>query len=328
MRHAAQASFREGPKEALRWLREAVPADQTSYRSQLGAVGKRLGETDAAYLAHEYLAEEHHPLHVKAFLDETERAGLTYLGDALPRETALELLPDGVAERARPLPLGDALTIADFARNTAFRRTLLVRSDTARAAGFRAPWELDPRALVGVRIASRLVPRGREEAAELETFDGPGATLTLDGLAAKALRALASVAPRGLACGDLARALGAPEELLARDLFDVWLACPDLDLHYREPDFVSAVSERPRACPVARWHATLGSPVTNVWLEEVALPDLAVRFVLSCLDGRTTEAELARRLSLQGRGQVTETDALLVVRASLAALAKAALLVG
>jgi hypothetical protein len=60
------------------------------------------------------------------------------------------------------------------------------------------------------------------------------------------------------------------------------------------------------------------------------LPDAIVRFVLGRLDGTTTPGALAREVSEMGRegARVSESEADEVVRASLAVLAKAALLVG
>jgi len=333
LRFAARASFAGGPRDALLWLGKAVSPELAPYRGDLLAVHERLLATDAAYLTHEYLAEEHHPVHVATFLEECALADLAYLGDAIPSETALELLPDAVRARADPLDTSAALTLADFTRDTAFRRALLVRSDTARASSFGAPRALDPRAVVAMRASSRLCPlgdAGGSGGSGAETFEGAGTRVVLEGAPRAALHALAKVAPRSISCVELAHAIGASPARVASELFELWIAGAGVDLHLREPELVSTVSRRPRASPVARWHAIEGGPVTNAWHQEVLLPDTVVRFVLGRLDGETTTEMLARAVRERAREgeRVSEVEALSLVEASLAILEKAGLLVG
>jgi len=328
MRFAARSGFAEGPRDALQWLRLALSPEQGAYARDLEAVHERLVETDAAYHTHEYLAEEHHPVYVTTLLSEAEDAGLAYLGDALPSATALELAPEAVRLQADRLDLAGKLALVDFARETTFRRALVVRADAAARSGFRAPDHLDPRALVDLRVASRLVRVGEAAPRGVETWGGAGMTVQLSGLAAKAAHALAEVAPRSLACKELAVLLDAAPEALAAELFDLWLATPGLDLHMHEPTLSASVSTHPRANAVARWHAIAGGPVTNVWQQEVVLQDAAVRFVLGAADGAASADDLSQRVQERSSGRLSEVDARALTLASLTLLARAALLVG
>jgi hypothetical protein len=104
---------------------------------------------------------------------------------------------------------------------------------------------------------------------------------------------------------------------LRRELFDLGLATGSLDLHVHEPTLGDAGTGRPRACPVARWHALHGGPVTNRWHQEVRL-DPALRRVLGGLDGTRTVDDLGRTAGCPAN----------VVQASVEALAAAALIVG
>ena len=63
-----------GARGELDWLAAQVSPEQSAYRHCLEQVRARLGETEAAYLVHEYLSEEHHPEHVGTFLGEAEAA--------------------------------------------------------------------------------------------------------------------------------------------------------------------------------------------------------------------------------------------------------------
>ena len=82
-------------------------------------------------------------------------------------------------------------------------------------------------------------------------------------------------------------------------------------------------AERPRACPIARWHAEHGGAITNRWHHEVILEDDIARWVLARLDGTRTQGDLVRELvSQDGRA---EPKAL--VRDVIAELASLSLLV-
>jgi SAM-dependent methyltransferase len=299
----------EDARASITWLREAVSPELGDYRRRLDAVASRIGEAGDAYATHEYQAEEHHPQHVSNFLGEALDAGLEYLGDAIPSQTAIELLPESVAQRAESLEVAQVQQLVDFVRATAFRRTLLVRSEDARTRGWRWPLRLQSSAIGGLRVASRLVPHApRNASVASERFDGPdGSVLVSDPGARRALHRLAEVAPRSLPFAQVASA----------ELFDLWLSTGGVDFHAHEPSLGDGLSAQPEACPVARWHAVHGGTITNRWHQEVVLSDPELRRVISMLDGTRTVDDVAATLG--------QPD---IARASLRALARAALLVG
>jgi SAM-dependent methyltransferase len=305
---------------SMRWLVERVSPENADYRRRLEAVARRVAETDEAYVTHEFLAEEHHPQLVGALLAEAADAGLAYLGDAIPGETALELLDDEVRARARAGDAAGTQQLVDFVRNTAFRRALFVRADEAATRGWRWSPELRVEALGGLHLASRLRPHGEAAPGDsAERFDAGDVSVQVDDATARrALRELAHVAPRALPFPELARRVDAKDTgALRRELFDLWLATGALDLHAHEPAFTVTPGERPLACPVARWHAHHGGAVTNRWHQEVRLDDAPLRRVLALLDGTRTLGNIAA-----ATGCSVE-----VARVSVEALAAAALVV-
>lgn len=310
----------EDPRESIAWLQAQVSPELGDYRRRLDAVARRLAETDRAYAEHEYVTDEHHPELVRDLLNEAADAGLYYLGDAIPAETALELLPDAVRERARTEDVAGVQETVDFVRNTAFRRALFVRADEARTRGWRWAPALRGEALDGLRIASRLRPHGPPVAgAAAERFDGPEhAVQVTDAAARRALRLLADAAPRSLPFPEIVRSVGADGPALRTELFDLWLATGALDLHVHEPLLGDGTSPRSVACPVARWHAVRGGPITNRWHQEVRLDDPPLRRVLALLDGSRTVDDVAR-----DTGCTVD-----LARAGVTALARAALLEG
>jgi SAM-dependent methyltransferase len=328
------------PREArasVEWLRDHVSPELPAYRDQLGRVAARLAETDPAYAAHEYLADEHHPQLARDFLAEADAAGLRYLGDAIPASTAFELLAEDVAERARGLDVVAAQQLVDFVRCTAFRRALLVRADTCEARGWRWSSRLDGAGLASLRVASRLIPHragagagAGADARTTEAFEaGDEIVQVHDPSTRRALHELSRVAPASVDLPELARRSGdASGAHLASELFDLWLATSALDLHVHQPCLASTPAERPLACPVARWHASNGGAITNRWHQEVRLDDDVLRLVLARLDGTRTAADLERELHAERFARaLTGPELHALVAHSLAQLASSALLV-
>ncbi|WP_394835414.1 class I SAM-dependent methyltransferase [Pendulispora rubella] len=296
-RMAAKDWLRRAPPNAslasLTWLREQVSPELGHYRRGLEQVLARLHETEPAYLVHEYLSEEHHPVYAGAFLAEAAEAGLSYLGDAIAQNVALELLPDDVASRVHELDVAATQEIIDFVKGTSFRRALLVRAEACTERGWRCPKRLDPAALASLRMASRL----REELPGSDFFRGSRESVQVPDEAARAaLRELERLAPRSLAFRELPGAGPA----LASELFDVWLATGELDLYAHAPPMASRAAERPEAPPLVRWQAAHGATLTNLWHQEVRLLEPLVRFALARLDGTRTASELAREAKRAG----------------------------
>jgi SAM-dependent methyltransferase len=296
-------------RASLDELRSLVSPELAAYRSSLDGVAARIAETDVAYVTHEYFAAEHHPQLVSEFLDEAEREGLRYLGDAIAQQTALDLASPALVSRVEAAGPREAQQLLDFARATAFRRTLLVRADTCDAAGWRWSPHLDPDPLSKMSVTSRFQPT----AVDGEVAFGD-LTVQVGEHGRRALREIARVAPHAATIDASWR----------EELFDLWLATQALDLHVHAPTITDGATERPRACPVARWHAAHGGAITNRWHHEVILEDDIARWVLARLDGTRTQGDLVRELVSQDSG--AEPKAL--VRDVVAELASLALLVG
>jgi SAM-dependent methyltransferase len=335
----AATSLGRLPEDAvgsLAWLAAQLSPEQADARRRLDAVARRLDETGPAYAAHEYLAPEHHPLLVTTFLEEASAAGLGYLGDAVPATTALDLLPDEARDRARALDPVAAQQLVDFVRCTAFRRALLVRADAARTATWTAS-EPDAEALRGLRVGSRLRPKGSSDAgSRQESFEDGELVVQVGGAPARrALHELARAAPRPLAFDDLARRClgqGAPLgalRALGSELFDLWLATGALDLYDHDLAVRSEAGDRPVACPVARWHARFGGVVTNRLHHEVLVPDAVVRWVLGRLDGTRTRRDLAGEArALDANAATTDAELERLVSACVDRLVACGLVVG
>jgi SAM-dependent methyltransferase len=322
---------------SLRWLAAHIGPERADVRRQYESVAHRIDEAGAAYAFHEYLSPELHPLLVASFLGEASRAGLSYLEDAIPPTTSLDLLPDEVRARARTLAPADAQQLVDFVRSTAFRRALLVRADTASREATIESAGLDADAMVHLHVASRLHPtEPKAPGAACELFgDGeivvqvtdPATRATLHELASNAPRPLPfdTIARRCAKAGDSEAACGA----LARELLDLWMATGALDLYACGMGAPAVAGDRPIACPVARWHAQHGGTITSRLHHEVLVPDSMVRWVLGRLDGTRTRDDLAREArSLAAGTRVTDDELSQVVRAAIERLTACGVIVG
>jgi SAM-dependent methyltransferase len=322
---AAQGGLASDGAAPLRWLAQNVSPELATYRGALARVEQRLRDTEAAYLLHEYLAETNEPLRVSQLLEEAERAGLDYLGDAIPANVAIETLPESVVNAAARLSSSAAQELVDFVRCTAFRRALFIRKDAARERCFRSPAKLDAGAVRSLYIASRLRSKGAGAAGGPTLFEGPAGSVSVtSALSRAALAELSDVAPRALAFDDLVERakVRASESLenaaeLASEILDLWLSVDGIDLHGFVAPFVTTIEERPMVCPLARVQATAGQPITNRWHQEVLFAETLARDVLCVADGTRTPEELAKLVSADEE----------LVRASLFLLARSALLV-
>jgi SAM-dependent methyltransferase len=320
MRFAATHGMRGGPRAALDWLHAALTPDQWNYGDELKQVYKRLCATDPAYLTHEYLGPDNHPVYASELLAEAADSGLTYLGDALPPESSLVLLGtrgDGYVET---MPLPATLDLFDFVRDTAFRRAVLHRAEEAPADDLARIGVYNPARLEPLSVASRFRRAG-------DGFETDECSIAPAGFFRGALRALSEHAPRSLPVVKLSRQVGVPPHKLAEELLHTWVGTAGLDFHLREPAFTTDVSPHPRADPVARWHALEGGPVTNAWHHEVKLTEEVVRKILSRLDGQTSHEDLARFVESE-TSALSKDECKSVVAASLSLLARSALLVG
>lgn len=283
-------------RELLDLLSAAAPPDEVAYRAVVeGEVAfLRSGEHDPAgvhaYITHEVLADDDHPVWFADLVADAAAHGLRYVADAEPHApTGLAAAPDAarralaaVADPIEREQLGDCLL------NRAFRRSLLCRAERSPTP---APSHDAVRSLV---VASTARPEP----------DGAGFARRHGGrvdastpLARAALTHLLERFPEAVAFDELLARVGRPDDAdaLARLLLAA-CAADVLDLRASPPPCVAAVSARPVASPLARRAARLGQPAFNAHQQRVPLPPAAA-LLLPALDGTRDAAALRDLLS-------------------------------
>jgi len=298
----------------LQWLLRKFPEEETARKDIYGALLTEqldllMGHRHPEQIYHDDLAAENTPFYFYQFNALAERHGLQYLGEADYFEMQDFIYPEPIREALGQF--GDEKVVIkeqylDFLKCRMFRQTLLCHKE----APVRR--RIDPALMTKFYFESEARPASAQpdlRAGVVEEFHGPrGAKLQTDFPPAKAaLLALGDECPRYLSWGELRQAASArlcadgtlqvASELddEAMTLAEILLAACGSDLvrlHTQPPQFVTKVSERPVASPLARAQANHGGVVTNMSHKSVDIEDsLSVR-LLQLLDGARDHAAL------------------------------------
>jgi methyltransferase-like protein len=259
------------------------------------------------YLFHEHLEPDNRPLYFHEFADRVAAADLQYLGDADPPTMGHFNFPDEVQQVLRKLSnnVVQAEQYMDFLRNRTFRQSLLVKPEVQLSRS------LTPASLQGLRVASSVQVDGPPDAPEVKFRGRTNETLaTKDPVLITALRMLPDIWPGSIGFEDLAAAvsatLGAAVDEVGRSLglsmLRLYVSSRVVELHTAPPAFVTSVSERPVASPLARLQAIESTDVTNLRHEPVRLGD-AERVLLTQLDGTRAREDVLAMVTERATGE-------------------------
>jgi len=281
----------EQSKALLKFLAASCDED-TTYGRYLKHELDGLRGTDDNYLAHEFLEENNDAFYFSVFLQAAAAHKLAYLGEADPSTMALDNLPASAAQALRSLDLDFAGTeqYMDFARNRAFRSTLLCHASAVLER------DIDKASLSGLEVTALVTlqkPLGDNESAVFTDPNGKEITVT-DPKEAGILARLAAAGRHSLPCDELIEeTVGFPIERFLRQSYLRGMV--DLTVG---PLGISAESkkENPCALPLARWQASQGFRVSSHRLEMLQ-PDPLVRILITLCDGTRDRAALIEDLA-------------------------------
>jgi hypothetical protein len=321
--HVRRTETRPARLAEARSLLETLAAayrDDEPLEAALKAECRRMLEREPAVLFHDELAEEYRPAYLHEFLDRAGRHGLHYLADAEPLWLAEEVAPARNGAAAVELAGGEPLAsqqYGDFLNARLFRHTVLRRSPLAPDA------QVDVarvRSLYGAVLGrpESVHPESPEGAIVLRAASGAAIEVAGDRLK-RVIQRLAETWPESVL-------LEAFEPKLAAAFVQLW-AAGVIELRAAPSRFTRRVSERPRACPLARLQADLGQVVLTTRRHAcVQVDDEIGRSFISLLDGVRSHddlaQEMARRLGQPASAIRPQMEA------SLAGLARLPLLVG
>jgi methyltransferase-like protein/2-polyprenyl-3-methyl-5-hydroxy-6-metoxy-1,4-benzoquinol methylase len=259
------------------------------------------------YLFHEHLEPDNQPLYFHEFAERVDAADLQYLGDADPPTMGHFNFPEEVQQILRKLS-GDVVQAEqymDFLRNRTFRQSLLVKR------GVQHSRSLTPASLRGLRVASSAQLDGTPPGAEHRFRGRTNETLTTkDPVLITALRTLHDSWPGSIGFEDLARVVSGSLDAgvdevgrsLGLSLLRLYVSSRLIELHTTPPAFVSSVSERPVASPLARLQAINSTDITNLRHEPVRLSD-AERVLVAQLDGTRSREDVVAMVTERATGE-------------------------
>jgi methyltransferase-like protein/SAM-dependent methyltransferase len=318
------ARFATSPQEKamqaramLDFLIQAVPSEDSAFGNFLGAYhsfvqreSKGIHVKDDAFLLHDELEANNHPLYFHQFIEQAQQYDLQYLVEADFANVLPNRFPPEVAEQIQAMA-GDVIELEqymDFVRNRMFRQTLLCHAD------LEINRALKPDRVTHFYIASQAKPVSKEpdiHSVSVEQFKGfNGATLSLDHpLSKSAMLYLSKIWPQAVSFTHLLNEarlrLGqqpSPEPgqnsadrdayLLAANLLKAYSYSSQLvEFHRYRPPYTMVAGDKPLASAVARLQAKDGTMITNLWHDRVHLNDLQ-RYLLPFVDGTRSRQEL------------------------------------
>jgi methyltransferase-like protein len=263
------------------------------------------------------------PVYFQQFIAHARSHGLQFLGDCTQGIRYADSLSADIEQDLSGVA-NDALRktqYRDILQKKTFRQTLLCHA----GLGVRQP--NTSQRIEGLYVEARIRPEDPElnlRSTNLERFYGRGdATVSTNAPIIKAaLLHLGEIWPKSLRWEELvdavrarlAGSIGPPLTISSRGikrLANNFIECCGggiVDLHFQPQSFVTTVSERPAASPLARWQAARGEVITNRRHAPVRL-DQFDRQVLQLLDGARDLSQLVDQLAewaSQGRMSVME----------------------
>ena len=251
-----------------------------------------------AFLLHDLMETENHPVYFRDFAARADAAGLHYLSEANVGASYGLNFPDDVQQiLATARDRVDREQYIDFWLHRSFRETLLCRADAAPSA------EPQAAALTDLWVESTLRPLPGPAVippeAELRFRNPEGARVGVAEAPHKtALLKLADEPLGTLPCADLLDGDGEDVATLLLELFGRNL----VGLSTRAPAFVAEAGDRPTASPLVRMQIRDGQAVTNQRHRSVSIDDALTAEVLRHLDGAQDRAAL---LAMLERRRVT-----------------------
>ena len=307
-------------RELLDVLRQAWAYDPELHT--LVSLATKMREDSDALLFHDTLSPVNRRLHFDEFVAHAGRHGLQYLAEANFWEMQVGWLPAGLRDGV--LATSDRLLrerTLDELRMRTFRQTLLCRSSHELAATPR----LD--CLESLAVSAHAQGDAPDEDGRVRFTGANGSNLTTDHAPViAALQRVIAAWPASLPIAELMPPDADVEQRLV--VTEAFLRCYSAALamlHAAPAAFGTAAAPRPHVTTMARLQAAEGPVVANLRHEPTTLDD-NTRLLVTLLDGTRDRGALVADLAASLPGTMAQSDLAVWLEASLAELARSALL--
>jgi hypothetical protein len=287
----------EQARALLKLIIEANPP-QSLYRSLAEMELKRLLRTPDAALFHDSLSEYNEPISFHDFITAAGEHGLQYLAEADVADMNDAKLPEAVRQKLAALrKLIEKEQYLDILTNREFRQTLLCR------AGCRINRVLDGSTCDALWFSSAAEESPGDQQGQVVFRARRGIVATTIPLVHAVLRAFKRGIGHRLTYSEITSEVQRVDMHLAADIRSearsVLLRCVMsgvVEMHARAAPFVTQVTLRPVASPLARLQVRDAGRVSTLGHRSVEIIDPLTRRLLPLVDGRRTVSELAIEL--------------------------------
>lgn len=308
------------PKEKIQQARamlsfivDSTEGQNTPYANVLKQELELLGKHADAYLYHEHLEENNHPMFFYEFMEMAREHNLQFLSESNLASMVTSNLPKKAAEALTKLTtdVHHRSQYTDFVTNRMFRQTLLCHSSA------KIDRHINNDKLEGARFAGAFTLNDPKLAGDLGgdveiTFKcSNGRGLTTKNVALKALLfALTDSWPTSLSIEELCAkvdtqlqglvVVGEAESPAVETLVNVnimqMLVRGDIEFKYIADRFVGTLSDHPRVSELSRLQAKQKSVLTTQRHTMIS-PDALTQIVIPELDGTNTKADLVKHMT-------------------------------
>ncbi|MFO0949263.1 MAG: methyltransferase regulatory domain-containing protein [Planctomycetota bacterium] len=284
----------------LQFLVKAAPKHKESYARLLQDELEIVNEAPDTYLFHEHLEDVNQPVYFQDFMAHAAAHSLDYLCEAKLSDSWEAGLPPevtNVLENIAGDPI-EAQQYLDFVRNNGFRKSLLCHAGVKQHS--TPAWHRVEKLLIGSSATPATDNPDIHGKSAVKFESRMGNLSTDEPILKSALLQLAEAWPKPLAYPELLnqarRRLTSNEnearewehrdhQVLGQSFLRAAISSDFFSLHVHPGNFTTSLSDRPLACPLARWQAAQGATLTNRLHRTIELGDPVTRLVLLSLDG-------------------------------------------
>jgi methyltransferase-like protein len=277
-------------KALTKFMVNTTAQSQDTYNRFVNEEIREFVQLPSAFVSQTFLDEENKPLYFYEFIETAQGKGLGYLGDAFPHTMFINNFPKPVT-KALQMFKNDLIRleqIMDFLRNRAFRHTLLCHEGTQ--LNRTLPSDLMQR----FYITSSLQPVIESANEPTQKFENARGTVSSDKpMIQAALRYLSQQWPHAVAFSEVIQQAqqetgnvsDTKEETAVSDTLLKCYSMGLLELHSHSPQFVTTISQYPKAYPLAQWQAQRGTKITNCRCQWFNIDNVLFLQLLPHLDG-------------------------------------------
>ncbi len=306
----------------LSFLVDSTEGHDTAYANFLRHESDLLAKQSDAYLFHEHLEDNNHPLFFYEFVELAAANGLQFMSECNLASMITSNLPDKVAQTLTRLTndLHDRSQYTDFVTNRLFRQSLLCHK------GAQVVRKIDDGCIPGMFFSAQLraeklaLGQDLSPTASVSFNCEGGRIITTSNPILKALMyTLADAWPASLTlpqlCQVIEQRLSGIDQATNTDHQSVVDECEshllhmlvrgDLKFRYVHDRFVREISQRPAVSHYARLQSRDGNDITTLRHVTVVADSLS-RIIINALDGARTKEDLVSLLSeMLAEGKIT-----------------------